>query len=158
MPSKDKIKERDRLKAWVEEANLLDQRVVFTNGCFDILHLGHIDYLEKAKNLGDKLVVGLNSDQSVRELKGPERPINSEKARSRMLAALEFVDAVCIFNEETPKELIENIRPNILVKGGDYTIDTIVGAEFVMRNGGEVKTIDLVKGYSTTNIIEKFKN
>lgn len=158
MQTAQKIKDRDTLKKWVQSAIAKDDKVVFTNGCFDILHLGHIDYLEKARSLGDKLVVGLNSDTSVRQLKGSERPINGEYARARMLASLEFVDAVCVFEEETPKELIENISPNILVKGGDYTIDSIVGADFVMRNGGEVKTIDLVDGYSTTGIIIKFKN
>ena len=158
MQTEHKIKDRDSLKNWVQSAIEKNQKVVFTNGCFDILHLGHIDYLEKARSLGDKLVVGLNSDASVSQLKGPERPLNQEYARARMLASLEFVDALCIFEEETPKELIENISPNILVKGGDYTIDTIVGADFVMKNGGEVKTIDLVDGYSTTAIIEKIKN
>ncbi len=158
MQTKEKIKDRNSLKKWVQSAIEKEQKVVFTNGCFDILHLGHIDYLEKARSLGDKLVVGLNSDASVSALKGPDRPVNKEYARARMLASLEFVDAVCVFGEDTPKELIENIGPNVLVKGGDYTIDTIVGADFVMKNGGEVKTIDLVDGYSTTGIIEKLKN
>ena len=130
-------------------------KVVFTNGCFDILHLGHIDYLEKAKALGDQLVIGLNSDASVKQLKGETRPVNEEFARARMLAALGFVDAVCVFGEETPKELIEFILPDVLVKGGDYTVNTIVGADAVMKNGGKVLTIDLVEGFSTTNIIEK---
>jgi len=130
-------------------------QVVFTNGCFDILHLGHIDYLEKAKNLGHKLVVGLNSDDSVKRLKGEKRPINPEYARLRMLAALAFVDAVTTFGQDTPQELIETLSPNVLVKGNDYTIDKIVGADFVLKNGGQVLTIDLVEGYSTSNIIKK---
>jgi len=152
-----KIKDKQEAKAWTAEMQSAGKKVVFTNGCFDILHLGHIDYLEKAKRLGDVLIVGLNADVSVKRLKGPERPINDEYARARMLAALHFVDAVCLFNEDTPGELIETILPDILVKGGDYTIETIVGAETVMKNGGQVKTIDLVDGFSTTSIIEKLK-
>jgi len=158
MATQEKIKDRESLKLWVEQEYSKGGKVVFTNGCFDILHLGHIDYLEKAHSLGTKLVVGLNSDDSVCRLKGPERPINKEYARARMIAALEFVDAVCVFEEDTPKELIETINPQILVKGGDYSIETIVGAEFVMKQGGEVRTIDLVDGYSTTGIIEKLKD
>lgn len=144
----------EKIKTW-KKAGL---KVVFTNGCFDILHLGHIDYLEKARHLGDKLVVGLNSDSSVRRLKGIERPINPEYARARVLAALEFVDAVCVFEEDTPKSLIEKIYPDILTKGSDYTLENIVGADFVMSYGGQVKTIDLVEGFSTTQILDKAKN
>ncbi|PKQ69975.1 D-glycero-beta-D-manno-heptose 1-phosphate adenylyltransferase [Raineya orbicola] len=144
----------EKIKTW-KQAGL---KVVFTNGCFDILHLGHIDYLEKARHLGDKLVVGLNSDSSVRRLKGVERPINPEYARARVLAALEFVDAVCVFEEDTPKSLIEKIYPDILTKGSDYTLENIVGADFVMSYGGQVKTIDLVEGFSTTQILDKAKN
>jgi rfaE bifunctional protein nucleotidyltransferase chain/domain len=132
-------------------------KVVFTNGCFDILHLGHLDYLEKSRDLADKLVVGLNTDKSVRQLKGPGRPINNEYARARMLAAMSFVDLVIAFNEETPLELIKKVKPDILVKGKDYEVENIVGAEFVIGNGGEVKTIELKKGYSTTDIINKIK-
>ncbi len=132
--------------------------MVFTNGCFDILHLGHIDYLEKARFLGDKLVVGLNDDDSVRRLKGESRPINNLKARSSMLAALEFVDAVVPFEEDTPLSLISSLLPDVLVKGNDYTIDNIVGADVVIENGGRVETIELVKGYSTTTIINKLKH
>ncbi|WP_299249713.1 D-glycero-beta-D-manno-heptose 1-phosphate adenylyltransferase [uncultured Cytophaga sp.] len=135
----------------------LEGEVVFTNGCFDILHLGHIDYLEKSRRLGSKLVVGLNTDASVKRLKGPERPLNNEYARARMLAALACTDAVILFDEPTPLELITAISPDVLVKGSDYTIDKIVGADFVMEHGGSVKTIDLVEGYSTTGIIEKIK-
>ncbi len=143
-----------KIKAW-KQAGL---KVVFTNGCFDILHLGHIDYLEKARALGDRLIVGLNSDASVRRLKGAERPINPEYARARVIAALEFVDAVCIFEEDTPKSLIEKIFPDILTKGGDYTVENIVGADFVRSYGGQVQTIDLVEGFSTTKILDKAKN
>ncbi len=143
-----------KIKAW-KQAGL---KVVFTNGCFDILHLGHIDYLEKARALGDRLIVGLNSDASVRRLKGAERPINPEYARARVIAALEFVDAVCIFEEDTPKSLIEKIFPDILTKGGDYTVENIIGADFVRSYGGQVQTIDLVEGFSTTKILDKAKN
>ena len=142
-----------QVKNWQSEGN----RIVFTNGCFDIVHLGHIDYLEKARNLGDKLVLGLNTDDSVKRLKGENRPVVNEYARSRMMAAFEFVDVVVLFDEPTPQELIEAVKPNILVKGDDYTVETIVGADFVIAEGGEVKTIPLVKGYSTTSLIEKIK-
>jgi len=132
-------------------------KVVFTNGCFDILHLGHLDYLEKSRDLADKLVVGLNTDNSVRQLKGTDRPINNEYARAMMLAAMSFVDLVIAFDEETPLELIKKVKPDILVKGKDYEVENIVGAEFVIGNGGEVKTIEIKEGYSTTDIINKIK-
>lgn len=134
------------------------EQVVFSNGCFDIIHLGHIDYLEKASQLGSKLVIGINSDLSVKRLKGPQRPVQGEYARARMLAALAFVDAVVLYEEDTPLKLIETLRPHILVKGDDWNIGNIVGAEEVVKDGGAVKTIPLVKGYSTTSIIEKIKN
>ncbi len=132
--------------------------VVFTNGCFDIVHLGHIDYLEKAASLGQKMVVGLNSDASVSRLKGQSRPINPQYARARLLAALAFVDLVVIFEEDTPLWLISNLLPNVLVKGNDYQVENIVGAEVVLAHGGKVKTIPLVDGYSTTAIIQKMSN
>lgn len=157
MQTETKIKDRNSAQVWAEEMQQAGKRIVFTNGCFDILHLGHIDYLEKARSLGDALIIGLNADESVKRLKGASRPVNKEYARSRMLAALAFVDAVCVFDEDTPKELIETIIPDVLVKGGDYTIEIIVGADTVIQNGGEVKTIELVDGFSTTNIIEKLK-
>ncbi len=134
-----------------------NQKVVFTNGCFDILHLGHIDYLEKARHFGNKLIIGLNTDASVRQLKGETRPVNNEYARSRLLAALAFTDAIILFGEATPLQLIEKLLPDILVKGNDYNIQNIVGAATVLENGGRVETIDLVAGYSTTGIIEKMK-
>jgi rfaE bifunctional protein nucleotidyltransferase chain/domain len=132
-------------------------KIVFTNGCFDILHLGHVDYLEKARNLGDKLVVGLNSDSSIKKIKGPGRPVLDESARSRILASLSFVDAVILFSEETPLDLIRALKPDILVKGNDYVAENIVGAEFVKSYGGSIKTIDLIQGYSTSGIINKIK-
>ncbi len=142
-----------RTEDWQREG----KKIVFTNGCFDIVHLGHIDYLEKARSLGDKLVLGLNTDASVKRLKGETRPVVNEYARSRMMAAFEFVDAVILFDEPTPLEVIQKIQPNILVKGDDYVVETIVGADFVIGKGGEVKTIPLVRGYSTTSLIEKIK-
>lgn len=132
-------------------------KIVFTNGCFDIMHLGHLDYLSKSADLGDKLIVGLNSDSSIRKIKGEERPISDIISRSTMLASLSFVDAVIIFEEETPEKLINFITPDILVKGNDYKTSEIIGAEYVLSKGGEVKTIDLVKGYSTSFTIEKIK-
>lgn len=133
-------------------------KVVFTNGCFDILHLGHIDYLEKSSEFGTQMVVAVNSDASVRTLeKGVERPVNSEYARARLIAALGFVSMVLIFGESTPLELIQALNPDVLVKGDDYTIETIVGAKEVIAAGGEVKTIALVPDYSTTKIIQKLK-
>ena len=133
-------------------------KVVFTNGCFDILHLGHIDYLEKSSEFGTQQIVAVNSDASVRTLeKGVERPINSEYARARLIAALGFVSSVIIFSESTPLELIQALNPDVLVKGDDYTIETIIGAKEVLAAGGEVKTIALVPDYSTTKIIQKLK-
>lgn len=155
--TQNKIYSLENLKKQVETWQSEGNKIVFTNGCFDIVHLGHIDYLEKARNLGNKLVLGLNTDDSVKRLKGETRPVVNEYARSRMMAAFEFVDAVVLFDEPTPKELIEAVKPNILVKGDDYTVETIVGADYVIANGGEVKTIPLVKGYSTTSLIEKIK-
>lgn len=133
------------------------QKIVFTNGCFDVLHFGHVHYLLQAKALGDILVIGLNSDDSVRRLKGPTRPINGENERAFVLAALVCVDYVTLFEEDTPEELIKVLRPDVLVKGGDYTLDNIVGADFVTQNGGIVTTIPFVEGFSSTLIIEKLK-
>jgi len=155
MNSSEKIyKTIEALQKKVEIWKFNNQKVVFTNGCFDILHVGHVDYLEKAASLGKKLIIGVNTDASVKTLdKGKERPINDEYARMRVLAALSFVDAVILFGEPTPLKLIEALVPNILVKGDDYSVENIVGADVVLKNGGEVKTIELVEGYSTTKII-----
>lgn len=158
MQSKDKILDTDHLLELVARWKGDNQKIVFTNGCFDIVHLGHIDYLEKARALGDKLVVALNTDASVSKLKGPSRPVVDEYARARLIASFSFVDAVTYFAEATPYELIQTIVPDILVKGDDYTLDNIVGADIVMGNGGNVSTIELVKGYSTSKIIDKIKN
>lgn len=147
------IKSREEIAKVVEVSRAKNQRVVFTNGCFDILHLGHVKYLEVAKSFGDILIVGLNADSSVRELKGPERPINPEYDRAYLLAALEVVDYVVIFSEETPYDLIKMIRPDILVKGGDYEGKAVVGTEFA----GELRLVDFVDGKSTTRTIERIK-
>ncbi|MFA6142264.1 MAG: D-glycero-beta-D-manno-heptose 1-phosphate adenylyltransferase [Candidatus Omnitrophota bacterium] len=133
------------------------KRIVFTNGCFDILHVGHVDYLSKARKLGDILVVGLNSDSSVRKIKGLDRPINKEYDRAKILSSLCFVDYVTIFGETTPEKLIQRLKPNVLVKGGDWKKRDIVGSDFVKCCGGRVATIPFVNGYSTTYLINKIK-
>ncbi len=135
-----------------------NKKIVFTNGCFDILHRGHVDYLKKARELGDCLILGLNSDSSVRELKGPSRPINNQEDRKFILENLRSVDEVIIFSDETPIKLIEAIEPHFLVKGGDYTVDSVVGRDVVESNGGRVVLIDFVEGHSTTSSIEKMKS
>lgn len=135
-----------------------NKKVVFTNGCFDILHVGHIRYLEEASKLGDVLVVGLNSDESVRRLKGPDRPINTERERGEVLCALRSVDYVIVFEEDTPYELIRSFEPDVLVKGGDYAIDQIVGRDIVENKGGKVVVLPFVEGKSTTNIITKIRH
>jgi len=134
------------------------KKIVFTNGCFDLLHLGHIDYLSKAKDCGDVLLVGVNTDHSVKMLgKGDNRPITDEKARATIIAALHFVDAVVLFDEETPYELIKTVQPDVLVKGSDYLPEDIVGYDIVKKKGGEVVTIDFLPGYSTTGTVKKIK-
>lgn len=135
-----------------------EETIVFTNGCFDLLHLGHIDYLSQSANLGSKLIIGLNSDASIQQIKGQSRPIQDEKSRANILAALHFVDAVILFNENTPQKIIELIQPNILVKGADYNVSEIVGSKTVLENGGQVQTIPFLEGYSTSSIINKIKN
>ena len=153
----DKIKSLADASLQVKSWQKTGEKVVFTNGCFDLLHLGHVDYLEKARNLGDRLIVGLNTDSSVGRFKGPERPLQDQNSRARVLAALQFVDLVVFFDEDTPQNLISVLVPNILVKGSDYLAENIVGADVVKKNGGVVKTIDFVPGYSTTRIVEKIK-
>ena len=139
----------------VSEWKTHGSQIVFSNGCFDLLHLGHIDYLEKAAQKGDKLVIAINSDDSVRGLKGASRPMKGQEERARLLAALQFVDLVLIFEDDTPIEPISAIVPNILVKGGDYEISNIVGADIVIENGGKVETIPFLAGFSTTSLVEK---
>jgi D-glycero-beta-D-manno-heptose 1-phosphate adenylyltransferase len=167
MPYHDKLKQKvlpatggalpalDRLLSiW----RFQQKKIVFTNGCFDILHLGHVDYLTRARDLGDVLVLGLNTDASVKRLgKSPERPVNNETTRATILAALECIDLVVLFDEDTPYELIQKVQPGILVKGDDYKAEEIVGHDIVKAKGGEVITIPLVKGFSTTALIEKLR-
>lgn len=139
---------------WREE----NQKIVFTNGCFDLLHLGHVDYLAKAKDLGDRLIIGVNTDSSVKRLKGENRPLQDENSRLHILAALHSVDAVVLFDEDTPYELIKKIQPDILVKGADYKIENIVGYDIVTSRGGSVQTIEFIEGYSTTKIEQRILN
>jgi D-glycero-beta-D-manno-heptose 1-phosphate adenylyltransferase len=153
----DKIKSLPDAKKKIAEWKSKGEKVVFTNGCFDIIHLGHVDYLEKARGLGDKLILGLNTDDSVSRFKGPERPLQDQNSRARVLAAFQFIDLVVFFNEDTPLTLISELKPDILVKGSDYLAENIVGADVVKKGGGVVKTIDFVPGYSTTRIVEKIK-
>ena len=155
---KKKILDRKTLSSLLAVWSFQQKKVVFTNGCFDILHLGHIDYLSKAKDLGDVLIIGLNTDLSVQRLKGESRPVVNEYARAMLLASLHFVDAVVLFDEDTPYELIKVVQPNVLVKGSDYNEEDIVGYDIVKSNGGSIKTIDFLEGYSTSSIIEKLKN
>jgi rfaE bifunctional protein nucleotidyltransferase chain/domain len=144
----------EKVKSWQEAG----KKIVFTNGCFDILHKGHVDYLAKAADMGDVLVLGLNTDASVSKLKGSNRPIQDQDSRLQIMASLGFVDAVVLFDEPTPYNLISLIKPDVLVKGSDYEPEKIVGYDVVMSKGGAVKTIDYLEGYSTTNIEKKIKN
>lgn len=152
-----KIYTRETLLREVNGQRVLGRKIVFTNGCFDILHHGHLDLLAKAANHGNMLVVGINTDSSVQRLKGPTRPVTNEQDRLFQLASLLCTDAVCLFDEDTPEELIKQLKPDVLVKGGDYTIDKIVGADFVQQYGGRVEIIPFVEGYSTTGIINKIQ-
>ncbi|MEW6375172.1 MAG: D-glycero-beta-D-manno-heptose 1-phosphate adenylyltransferase [Thermodesulfobacteriota bacterium] len=151
---KGKIKDIETLRRIIEELKAKGRKIVFTNGCFDLLHIGHIRYLEKAKALGDILVVGVNSDQSVRNLKGPNRPILPEEERAEIISGFGCVDYITIFDESTPLELISSLQPHILVKGGDWTKETTVGKEVVEKSGGEVVILPFIEGSSTSNLIE----
>ena len=150
-----KIREAKNLAKTLSALRSKGKKIVFTNGCFDIIHAGHVDYLSKARRLGDVLVVGLNSDSSVKKIKGKDRAINRESDRAKVLSSLYFVDYITSFNETTPENLIKKVRPDILVKGGDWKIEDIVGSSFVRSYGGKIKRIPFVKGYSTTSIIER---
>lgn len=161
MPFLDDI--QSKICTWTEARNRIAEwqkqgmRIVFTNGCFDLLHFGHLHYLAQARDLGDRLVIGLNSGDSVRRLKGPNRPINNEATRLLQMASLAFVDLVVLFEEDTPLELIRTLQPDVLVKGGDYYPETIVGADVVKARGGRVVVLSFVEGYSTTAIEEKIR-
>jgi rfaE bifunctional protein nucleotidyltransferase chain/domain len=152
-----KILSGDALQKALNRWRFYERKIVFTNGCFDLLHYGHVDYLSKAKDLGDVLIVGLNTDSSVKRLKGKHRPLQNETSRAVILASLQFVDAVVLFDEDTPYNLISHIRPAVLVKGSDYKPEQIVGYDILQTYHGEVKTIDFVPGYSTSALEEKIK-
>lgn len=155
---KKKVQTSEALERICNTNRFFRKKIVFTNGCFDILHPGHTYYLNQARSFGDILIVGLNADASVKKLnKGQERPIHPQDKRAEVLASLLCVDYVCVFEEETPIKLIEKLRPDILVKGGDYSIEQIVGAELVLSYGGRVEIVPLLQGYSTTSILEKIK-
>lgn len=152
-----KITDLPKLQQTVAGWKQQGQKIVFTNGVFDLVHIGHLTYMAKAAELGHKLIIGLNSDASVKRLKGESRPVNKQDSRALLLASMFFVDAVVVFEEDTPLNLISTLLPDILVKGGDYAIENMVGAKEVMANGGEVKTLDFVDGYSSTSIINQIK-
>lgn len=152
---KDKIMPLAKLKKVIAALKAKGEKIVFTNGCFDLLHYGHAKYLQDAKNEGDILVVAVNSDASLKRIKGDKRPITGEKDRLRLIAALESVDYVTLFNDDTPIKVIKALRPDILVKGADWNKQNIVGADFLLGTGGKVKTIKLLKGRSTTGLIKK---
>jgi rfaE bifunctional protein nucleotidyltransferase chain/domain len=157
VPRQQKILSRAALvRRWGPKARGR-RKVVFTNGCFDLLHPGHVRYLRAARALGDVLVVGLNSDASVRRLKGPERPLVAEKARAEVMAALEMVDGVIVFAEDTPRELITALQPDVLVKGGDWAVQDIVGSDVVRARGGKVRSLRFAPGYSTTALVERIR-
>jgi len=143
-----------KLSAW----RFKNKKIIFSNGCFDILHRGHVEYLYKASLLGDILVLGLNTDKSVQKIKGPKRPVVDQQSRAIVLSALEFVDAIVFFDEDTPYNLIKTVQPDILIKGDDYKPEDIVGADIVEQKGGKIKTIPLTEGFSTSQLIEKLKN
>lgn len=152
---KEKIVSVENLLLKMKHWKTLGGKVVFTNGCFDVLHRGHVELLAECSTLGDYVIVGLNSDASVKKLKGETRPVHDEHSRALVLAALQWVDAIVIFDTTTPEELIKILQPDILVKGGDYIISQIAGADFVISNGGQVHIVPLVEGFSTTGILEK---
>lgn len=149
-----KVLTRDKIELKIRDWQAAGEKIVFTNGCFDILHAGHVRYLSAARELGDRLVVGLNSDASVRRLKGPKRPVAPQDDRAEVLAALDAVDAVTLFDDDTPEALISLLLPDILVKGADWAVEQIAGARAVLEHGGQVLTVPLLEGRSTTGIIE----
>jgi len=153
-----KIKSRQEIRQIVENLKKRSKKIVFTNGCFDLIHAGHVNYLRKAKDSGDILIVGLNSDESVKRLKGNDRPLNLQQHRALVLSELISVDYIVIFEEDTPYDLINSIKPDVLVKGGDWQVKDIVGSELVLQNGGEVLSINYLSGFSTTRIINRIKH
>ncbi len=149
------VRQKENLNYTLNQWRFKKKKIVFTNGCFDILHRGHVEYLAKAAELGDKLIIGLNTDSSVRRLKGENRPVNNEEARAILLSSLIFTDKIILFEEDTPLQLINLIQPDVLVKGSDYQPEEIAGYDIVKTKGGEVITIELTKGFSTTSILKK---
>lgn len=154
---KNKLKTWEEIAAIIKDLKSQNKKIVFTNGCFDILHSGHVQYLAEAKELGDILILGLNSDSSVKRLKGKDRPINNEKERAVVLSALYTISYIVIFEDDTPYKLIKHIKPDILVKGGDWKPEDIVGSDIVNSYNGEVKSLSFIEGKSTTDIINKLK-
>ena len=153
-----KILDKERLLVKLTDWKKENKKIVFTNGCFDLIHLGHIELIARSADLGDILIIGVNTDNSIKRLKGPNRPIVEEISRAKQLAALEFVDAIVFFDEDTPIDLIKVINPNVITKGGDYNTDQVIGNDIVTQNDGEVVIIPLTHGYSTTSILEKIKD
>jgi len=151
------VKRGEELDKFLKMWKLQNKKIVFTNGCFDILHKGHVEYLSKASNFGDVMVLGLNSDSSVKRLKGESRPLQDESSRAMVMASLQVIDLVVVFDEDTPYGLIKEVQPDVLVKGADYKPENIVGYDILIAKGGEVKTVDLTDGYSTTSVIQKMK-
>ena len=154
----NKILDKERLLVKLTDWKEENKKIVFTNGCFDLIHLGHIEVIARSADLGDILIIGVNTDNSIKRLKGKNRPIVEEISRAKQLAALEFVDAVIFFDQDTPIDLIKMINPNIITKGGDYNTDQVIGNDIVTQNDGEVVIIPLTQGYSTTSILEKIKD
>lgn len=154
----NKILSDENLEKRMEDWKSRGLKTVFTNGCFDLLHFGHVDYLAKAKDAGDRLIIGVNTDASVRRLKGRNRPLQDENSRLRILASLQMVDAVILFDQDTPYNLISRVQPDILVKGADYKVEDIVGYDIVMQRGGKVMTLEYLAGYSTTSIEQRILN
>ena len=153
-----KILDKERLLVKLTDWKEENKKIVFTNGCFDLIHLGHIEVIARSADLGDILIIGVNTDNSIKRLKGKNRPIVKEISRAKQLAALEFVDAVVFFDQDTPIDLIKMINPNVITKGGDYNTDQVIGNDIVTQNDGEVVIIPLTHGYSTTSILEKIKD
>ena len=153
-----KILDKERLLVKLTDWKEENKKIVFTNGCFDLIHLGHIELIARSADLGDILIIGVNTDNSIKRLKGKNRPIVEEISRAKQLAALEFVDAVVFFDQDTPMDLIKMINPNVITKGGDYNTDQVIGNDIVTQNNGEVVIIPLTQGYSTTSILEKIKD
>ncbi len=153
-----KITKPEKLQSLLALWRFQEKKIVFTNGCFDLLHLGHVDYLAKASDLGDVLMIGLNTDASVRRIKGAGRPVNDQHARAMLLASLQFVHTIVLFDEDTPHELIKEVQPHILVKGKDYRVEDVAGYDIVTAGGGKVETIELVEGYSSSKIIERIRH